>query len=376
METDPFVLFKNCSGLSDQQITVGALARGITPAICGIVLCVVLVAMITFSKCYYQRICGTFLKQVAIVLTASSAVYLLVLSLNLVHYYHPQVQDFCAAIGFLIQYFGTLLIVLMLGIIFVLFFKILKVTTLISWKLVDEYYEKARQSNFIFCGRKINKLVVVFYASTFVLPLLYNWIPFVTNSYGSWGPSCGIFPQKYNCSTNSEWELVIWLNIVPFGIVAVLTLGLFTASLCLLGYGIRNARVEKLVLMEVGITDSLIFVIFFVLRYVPFQVRIIIQDSFIVSVVYDITTPLTFTLIPLALLIAIHLPLSSMLVRAFGKHQRNLRECDQATLHESSDWSVLHQPSYTTWNPLHSSNDNSENLPLFSNHQQDNYGSN
>jgi len=237
-------------------------------------------------------------------------------------------------------------------------------------------YTSCGTSQYLFpwCGMNVTQSV--FYASTFVLPLLYNWIPYITNSYGSWGPSCGIFPPKYNCSTDSEWELVIWVNIVPFGIVAVLTLGLFTASLCLLGYGIRNARVEKLALMEVGITDSLIFVIFFVLRYVPFQVCILIQDSFIVSVVYDITTPLTFTLIPLALLIAIHLPLSSMLVHAFGKHQRNLRGCDQATLHESSDWSVLHQPSYTTWNPLHSSNDKSENLPLFSNHQQDNYGSN
>jgi len=58
----------------------------------------------------------------------------------------------------------------------------------------------------------------------------------------------------------------------------------------------------------------------------PFQVHIIIQDSFIVSVVYDITTPLTFTLILLALLKVIHLPLPSLLVHTFGKHQRNPRE--------------------------------------------------
>ena len=211
METDPFVLYKNCSGFSDQQITEAALARGITAAICGTIMCIVLVALTALAVCYYQRVCGTFIKQVTLVLAASSAVYLLVLSLNLVQYFHPQVQHFCAANGFLIQYFGFLLILFVLGIILVLFFKILKVTTLSSWKLVDKYYEKAKGCTFMCLGQRINKLVVVFYASIFVLPLLFNWIPFTTNSYGSWGPKCGIFPHKYNCSTSSEeeWELVI-----------------------------------------------------------------------------------------------------------------------------------------------------------------------
>lgn len=54
------------------------------------------------------------------------------------------------------------------------------------------------------------------------------------------------------------------MSIVPFGFVALLSIGLQTVSLCLLGYGIKNARyrVKKLVLIEAGITNSIFFFTF------------------------------------------------------------------------------------------------------------------
>ena len=52
------------------------------------------------------------------------------------------------------------------------------------------------------------------------------------------------------------WEQ-IWLWHVPCRIVAFMILVLFVGSLCQLGYGMKNAKVHKLI--EVGTVDYLLF---------------------------------------------------------------------------------------------------------------------
>ena len=74
-----------------------------------------------------------------------------------------------------------------------------------------------------------------------------------------------------------------------------------------------------------------------------------------------IAGPIVVMLIPITLLIAILLPLSSMITCVCKKYRIQTHahgEYDQTTLHRISDWSGIQQPSHTTWDPLRS-------IPLF-----------
>ena len=96
-----------------------------------------------------------------------------------------------------------------------------------------------------------------------VLPLVIDWIPFTTNSYGQNKTWCWITILDPDCSIHMAglWEQ-IWLWDVPFGVVAFLTLVLFIASLCVLGHGVKNTKAQKLI--EVGVLDFVLLMAFLV----------------------------------------------------------------------------------------------------------------
>lgn len=106
------------------------------------------------------------------------------------------------------------------------------------------------------------------------------------------------------------------MSSVPFGFVAVLTLLLFTTSLCLLGYGIKTAKIEKFALIEVGITHIVFFLTLLALTYVLLPFQSFTHQRFTV-----ISGPIAVMLIPLTLLIAIHLPLSSIITCVCKKYR-------------------------------------------------------
>ena len=115
--------FKNCSNFTDEQLTAIALFRGATAAACCVILFVVLVTLLVLARFYYQRMCGTVLKRLAIGFTTTNVLYQLVLALHLQYYLNPQDLKFCEADAFLDQYVGSVLLLFMLEIAFVLFFK-------------------------------------------------------------------------------------------------------------------------------------------------------------------------------------------------------------------------------------------------------------
>lgn len=138
-------------------------------------------------------------------------------------------------------------------------------------------------------------------------------------------------------------------------------------------------------LIEVGVLDCLFLLALLSLLFFLFAFHMIVivyyfsvkGQHFTLWVTDSIAYPLTVTFIPLALLIVIYLPLSAVIARACHKRERQIavhQECDQATVHRSSDW--LQHPSHTTWSPLHSSIEDSENVPLVRDQQQQDYGSN
>ena len=354
-ETFPF---QNCSGFTDEQFTAIALARGITAAVGSAILFLVFVgqAVMICAKRYYQRVCGTAVKRLIIWLTAINVVYELFLALNLKHYFHPEMGGFCIADGFFDQYFASVQLYLTFGICLILFLKVLTVTT--SWEV---YSSKAKDK----------KLEIGLIVSIFVIPLLYNLIPFFTNSYGPFGSWCWIVIFKSDCSKQDGWweQIVLW--DVPFGIVALLTIVLFIASLCLLCYGTKHAQLKKM--LVAAISNSIVsLTLMFVLRILQTIAYFFYPAStfghataFSLRVLYAVAAPLTGTLIPLALLVAIYLPFSLIIVR---RTQSTLPDPTRQTktLRFST---IMNLPSHTTWDSPHSTSEDSEHAPISSSSQ-------
>ena len=334
------------------------------------------------AKCHHQRIYGTALKRLIFGFTVSTVPNQIIVVMNLRYYYHPDDVKFCQADGFLFQYLAAVGLLFTAGISLVLFFKVWEVAN--PWKptFVEALNLKknAKECTFICCARgwKVNKLEVAAFVSVFSLPLLFDWIPFVTNSYGSTrGPICWLYSLKSDCSINEAglWEQ-IWLWNVPYGFVALLTILLFVVSFCLLKRGFKNAKFQKLIEVDfltlLSPWQSCHLHSSWKLHYFSFQDhRYAIWGSYLLY----LSNPLSSTFIPITLLFAIHLPLSSMIVRTCSKYQRhNLIRTegmfDQATFNCSI---CAQQPSHTSWNPPHSSNEDSEIIPFAKDRQQE-YG--
>ena len=350
---------------TDEQLITDALL-GITAIICCFICLLVLVALSVYARCYSRStVCGTVLKRLAVGLTVLTMLFQLFVALHLVRYFHPDVQHLCELQGFLIQYASSVNVLLVLGICLVLFFEALTVTT--SWKL--ECYKKVKWSTFTCCDRKINKLEVIIYTLVLALPLLFDWIPLITTSYG---PSQNFCWFRSIADKNSSehlsykaglWE-EIWLSAAPLGVVVILILLLFTASLCQLGYGIKNARVDRRALIEVGVTNSIFFIAFFITASALLPFHGFFNASMTIPQFIVIFVPIAMMLLPLTLLMAIHLAFSSMITRLCLKRSRYIYtsgECDQATIHESTN---RQQPSHTTWTPSYSVNEPSEITPF------------
>ena len=373
----------NCSGFTDAQLKELALPRGIASVVGFVVLSLVLMLLLILTKCHYQRVCGTIIKRLTIGLTAVSVPCIITYALQLKHYFNSQGDTlFCELDGYLAMYTSSVQLVFAIGISLVLFVKVWQATT--SWKVLDDFCENVKTKTLTCCGLKFNKLEIVLHASMIVFPLLIDWIPFITGSYGHTIAWCWISRYRNDCSSDQAgfWE-GIWIWEVPVGFVAILILGLFVTSVCLLRYGIKNTPVHKLV--QVGVLDYLFLLAFLALLFFLFALHMIViiyyfsfkGHSFAIWVVDSISYPITITFIPLALLTIIYLPFSVLIAHMCCKWHRQInidQERDHATVHRSSQW--MQQPSHTTWSPPHSSISDTEKAPLSRNQHQQNYGSN
>ena len=313
-------------------------------------------ALDNFRNCSNFTVEQTEVKRLSFILIAVSVLHQLYFAMQLVYYYHHD-EEYCKVNGFFAQYFQSVGLLLVLGISVALFFKIGE-KLFPSWRLFH-CCKKAKEKLFTHHNMKISKQEVAIVASVIVLPLLFDWIPFTTNSYGQHATWCWIHSLKQNCSTNTagRWEQ-IWLWYVPFGIASFVMLVLFVGSLCQLGYGIKNAKVHMLI--QVGAVDYLLALTFFVFAYAFAVLSITFSFSegyhFISWILTAVTYPLIGTFAPLGLLVAIYVPISTTCILYHKRHQyqeidNQAHEDESNTINKSDPVDV---PSHTTWDPPHS----------------------
>ena len=126
-------IFKNCSGFTDEEITeVANLRCGLASVSCIILFVVfgvlVILAILNKSnKVGRPKVCDDVQKRLLVWLIAVSALYELFLALAVVNYFNPgtTAEAFCEADGFLNQYLGSVQLLFILGISFIIFFKVI-----------------------------------------------------------------------------------------------------------------------------------------------------------------------------------------------------------------------------------------------------------
>ena len=207
---------------------------------------------------------------------------------------------------------------------------------------------------------KISKLEVAIVVSVIVLPLLFDWIPFATNSCGQYGAWCWIHSLNQNCTTNlaGQWEQV-WLSAVPFGSVSFMIFVLFVGSLCQLGYGIKNAKVHRLI--QVGTVVYLLFLTFLAFKSFLYAIAATSAlrkgNHFILWIFNAVNPPLIGTFASLGLLVAIYVPISAtcILYHKWYQYQEidNQAHEDEPNIINRSD--AIDVPSHTNWDTPHSS---------------------
>ena len=297
METDTF---KNCSGFTDEQITAVALVRGITAGVCGAILLLVLVVLVILAirPKSRNRVCGSVDKRLTIWLTAVTVLAELFLALSLVYYFNPSNVAFCKADGFLTQYFGSVQLLFTVWISVTLFFKVCEAMCGLKAKCMDK----------MCCGCNIKiPLEVGVYITMFIIPAI-TAIPFTTDLYGPIGPWCWIRSSKENCDEHTAGrmaQIVLWN--APFGFVALLTLMLVIAALCLLCCSFKKSKLKL---------NSIVILVFLVITFAMCILEVATCDvslehyDYGTWVVFTVSAPLGQLAIPLALLVAVHLPLS------------------------------------------------------------------
>ena len=199
--------FQNCYNLTDGEVTTIALAGGITAAVCGVASFTALV-ILALVNCYHHRVCETVVKRLVVGYLASNVPFQFVLALGLIHNFQPEQENFYKADGFFYEYFAGVLLLFVLVINLVLFLTVCGATT--SWKCrYDATFTMPC------CSLKINKLETVLFISVFCFPLVIDWIPFTTDSYGPFGTWCWIRTLENNCSIHDPGLIEMMVIMGP-----------------------------------------------------------------------------------------------------------------------------------------------------------------
>ena len=348
MKTEPF----SFANYSDQHFEIVAHARRFTAIACCVILFVMILFVILAICKRKKRV--KLLIRLTIWLTATTLPYELFLSICSEP--HSYCQDACKAIGFLIQYFGSVQLLLTLGIGVAILIKV-------SEAIKPEWHVKITVEFTCRCCKcKINILEVVSLVLGFVLPLIKLRV-LATISCCDAGPWCLITTFKENCTTDCA-SGIPYLDEVLFTFVLFLTLALFCTSLCLLCYVIRKGNGSWRI-----VSDSLMFLffmaVFCVIEIPAYYAYELIKQTPGGWWFYAVSIPIKGILIPTALTIVIYLPISSTIAKCKYRNQvgGQVRTLSAITEHHSSDWSVLNKPSETVFEPSHEDSEYARLVP-------------
>ena len=98
----------------------------------------------------------------------------------------------------------------------------------------------------VFFKWQINRLLleVIFIIVIFVIPLLFNWIPFINNTFGQSGPWCWIRSQNENCTDSDDMGVVLSLTLWYATVYPLLAILSFAYVIVLVSIWCQKYRYE------------------------------------------------------------------------------------------------------------------------------------
>ena len=217
-------LFLYCNNLTLEQYRTIVLSRALTGAGgCAVSIAVLVIILLTTKRKAWENLT----KRIYLAIIVNNFLYSIA-SIAAVNYSHPPSQEstWCEAMGFILQYSGTLLVV-----------QYLAITLTVVFQVTLSVYQAVRRRNNGFRKANFKWLEVFLFLILFLCPLLNSWEPFLPQlpSYGNYGPLCWFrLELTDNCTYNTLNER--YLQSIPFAVVcfgySVLT---FTISLTLCG---------------------------------------------------------------------------------------------------------------------------------------------
>ena len=285
--------FANCTNITEKSIKNIALARGITGLVCFIFCLITLITELALAC--QRRQFRTILHRLFIYLTISTSAYLAVLSLHIEHYFEYRLQhNFCIAIGFLDEYTGSVQLCFTFGITTFLFYKVFTVCQ-------DCIRPLPCEGNWCYSL----SLEVIFVILSVLVPLGFDWIPFILVPYGETGPWCWIESLVSNCreSNNGFWEqMMLWY--VPFGLVALCSFGLILAMVVVFVWmhcrELIRVRIDGIIKETCLLLGFLVvFCILFLIEVVSRLVLRTNENIYTLWLVYAISTPISGVVIPI-----------------------------------------------------------------------------
>lgn len=186
--------WNNCNNsLSDDQRTEVLLITTICSSF-GVLFCLAALTLLFFFKLYAEHLWQRL--SLYLLLSGLAHASILVLSVTGIHDTDEH-QELCAALGFLLQYTGWVMLLL---------------TTCVT----------VHNAALVFGGKIIYWLEPFGLLFSLFFPLMFSWIPFLNEGYGRAGGWCWIriINEHKNCTTNVYGlveEFVLWY--VPFSVL-------------------------------------------------------------------------------------------------------------------------------------------------------------
>ena len=202
-------VFLSCNNLTLEQYRTIVLSRALTGAGgCAVSIVVLVFVLLTTKRKAWENLT----KRVYLANILYTFIYSTV-AIAAVNYSHPPSQEsaWCEAMGFILQYSGTLVIVHYCA----LALSIVLQVTLPVYQAVTKRGNGFRKAN-LKCAE------IFFYLILFLCPLLNSWEPFLPQlpSYGNYGPLCWFrLELTDNCTSNAFNQR--FLQAIPFAVVCL-----------------------------------------------------------------------------------------------------------------------------------------------------------
>ena len=217
-------VFLSCNNLTLEQYRTTVLSRTLTGAGgCAVSIAVLVILLLTTKRKAWENLT----KRVYLATVLYTLLYSM-MGIAAVNYSHPPSQEsaWCEAMGFILQYSGTLVMV---------HYCVLAVTVVLQVTLPVCQAVRKRANSFREAKLKLTEVFP--FLILFLCPLLNSWEPFLPQlpSYGNYGPLCWFrLELTENCTYNTVDQR--FLQAVPFAVAcfgySVLT---FTILLTLCG---------------------------------------------------------------------------------------------------------------------------------------------